>query len=110
MCEVCGRSFLPFLSTRTELAVYADDICIYDQQKSVRFAHLAVQRHLDEIGRWAAEWSIKISAEKSKAVIFSKKTRLQLPELRLQNADIEYVPRISYLGVVLDHKLNWSWH
>jgi len=97
-------------STRTELAVYADDICIYNQHKSVRFAHLAVQRHLNEIGRWAAEWRIKISAEKTKAVIFSKKTRLQLPELRLQNADIEYVPRIRYLGVVLDHKLNWTSH
>jgi len=33
---------------RTELAVYADDICIYDQNKSARFAQKAVQRHLDE--------------------------------------------------------------
>jgi len=29
---------------RTKLAAYADDICIYDQHKSVRFAHLAVQK------------------------------------------------------------------
>ena len=97
-------------STRTELAVYADDICINDQQKRARFAHLAVQRHLQEIGRWATEWRIEISAEKTKALIFSKRTWLQLPELRLQNAIIEYVPRIRYLGVVLDHKLNWTSH
>ena len=38
-------------STRTELAVYADDIWNYDQQKRVRFAHLVLQPHLNEIGR-----------------------------------------------------------
>jgi Reverse transcriptase (RNA-dependent DNA polymerase). len=63
-------------SIRTELAVHADDICIYDQQKNVGFAHLAVQRHLNVIGRWAADWRINISAQKTKAVFFSKKTRL----------------------------------
>ena len=97
-------------SIRTELAVYADEICIYDQHKSVRFAHLAVQRHLNEIRRWVVEWCINISAEKTKAAIFSKKTRLQLPEHRIQNAEIEYIPRIRYLGIVLDHRLNWTPH
>ena len=32
-------------SVRTELSVYADDICIYHKNRSARFAHLAVQRH-----------------------------------------------------------------
>ena len=36
-------------SIRTELGVYAEDICIYDQNKSPRLAHLDVQRHLDEL-------------------------------------------------------------
>ena len=63
-------------SIRAELAVYADDICIYDRNSNTRFAQLAVQRHLREIGRWAAKRRIKISTEKTKAVIFSKRTRL----------------------------------
>jgi hypothetical protein len=53
-----------------------------------------------EIGRWAAEWCIKKSAEKTKAVIFSKGARLQFPRLKLKNYTIEYVPRIRYLGVI----------
>ena len=28
----------------------------------------------------------------------------------LQNVEIEYVPRLRYLGVILDHKLNWTEH
>ena len=39
---------------RTELAVYAEDICIYDQIKILRLVHLAVQRHLAELGRLAS--------------------------------------------------------
>ena len=100
---LCSFRSIP-KSNRTELAGYANDIYIYNQNESVRFAHLAVQ-HLNELERWAAEWPININAEKTKAVIFSKKTRLQLPELRLQNSEIEYVSRIRYLGVLLDHKL-----
>ena len=42
-------------SVRTELSVYADDLCIYHKNRSARFAHLAVQRHLNKIGRWANE-------------------------------------------------------
>ena len=74
-------------SIRTELTIYAEDI--YDKHKSARFAHLAVRRHLNEIGRWVAEWRINISAEKTNAVIFSNITRLQLPKLRLQNTELE---------------------
>ena len=95
---------------RTELAVYADDICIYDQNKGVWFAHLTVQRHLNEIARWAAELCTNISAENTKALIFSKETRLQLPESRLQSAEIEYVPSVRFLGPVLDHRQNCTSH
>ena len=49
-------------------------------------------------------------AEKTKAMIFSKRTRLQLPGLKLHNMEIEYVPRVRYLGIILNHKLNWYQH
>ena len=96
-------------SIRSELAVYADDIWVYDQNKSARFAQLVVQCHLDELGRWAAMWRI-ISAEKTKAEVFSKKTRLQLPELKIRSSKIGYVSRYRYLGVILDRRLTWKKH
>ena len=33
-----------------------------------------------------------------------------LPEVSLPCDSIEYVPRYRYLGVFLDHKLNWRQH
>jgi hypothetical protein len=55
-------------------------------------------------------WRIMVNAEKKKAVVFSKKTTLQLPELKIQNAKINYVPMYRYLGVVLDHRFSWKKH
>ena len=54
------------------------------------------------------KWRININAEKTKAVVFSKNTRLQLPSLKLHGEDIEYVPTCSYLGVILDRRMNWK--
>ena len=55
---------------RAQLAVYEEDIYNYDQYKTPRFAHLATQRHLDDVGRWATRWRIHVSVEKTKAVVF----------------------------------------
>jgi Reverse transcriptase (RNA-dependent DNA polymerase). len=96
------------LSARTELSVYADGIFIYHKNTSAQFVHLAVQRHLYKIGRWANEWCININAKKTKAVVFSKRISLQLPVLKLHGEDIEYVPRCLYLGVFLDRRMNWK--
>lgn len=85
-------------SIRTEVAIYADDIYIYNQNRRPRFAHLTVQRHLHDVGRWDITWRTNISAEKAKTVVFSKETRLQLPELKLHNATIDYVPRACNPG------------
>ena len=49
----------------SELALYADDICIYDKTKNPKFAYLAVQHHLGEIGKWALKWRIKINSQKN---------------------------------------------
>ena len=80
------------------------------KNRSARFAHLTVQRHHNDIRRWANEWSININAEKTKAVVFSKRTRLQLLALKLHGDDNENVPRCPYLGVILDHKMSSKAH
>ena len=66
-----------------------------------------MQHHLKEIGRWVARWRTASTPIKPKAVVFSKRTRLKLPELRLHNTSIENGPIYSYLGTMLNH---WSKH
>ena len=52
----------------------------------------------------------KTSVLRRRRLFLSKKTRLQLPELKPQNATINYVPEVRYVGVILDHRLNWTNH
>ena len=87
--------------------MYADDICIYHKIKSPGFARLTVQYNLNKIGRWASEWRININVEKTKAGVFLKKTKLQLPALKLHGDDIDKVLRCPYIRVILDHRMNW---
>jgi Reverse transcriptase (RNA-dependent DNA polymerase). len=51
-------------SIASDLALYADDICIYDQTRKPKYAYLSVQHHLNDVGRWASCPRIKINAEK----------------------------------------------
>ena len=90
--------------------MYADDICIYAKNNCAKYAKIAVQRHLDEVESWSAKWRIKVSSEKTAAVVFSTKNKLKLQNLRLNGADIAYVSSHRYLGVDLQHRLNWRTH
>ena len=51
--------------------------------------------------------NININTDKTKSVIISKRTRVKLPNLNLHNASIEYVQNYCYLGVILNHRMNW---
>ena len=46
----------------SELALYADDICIYDQSEKPKYAYLSEQHHLNDIGWWDSRYFIKINA------------------------------------------------
>ena len=48
-------SYIP-MSISAELAVYADGICISDKSRIPGFEHLAVKRHLEEVGSLATKW------------------------------------------------------
>ena len=94
----------------SELALYADDICIYDQTKKPKYAYLSVQHHLKDIGRWASRSRIKINSDKSCAITFSRKKKINVPKLTLDNEQIDYVQECRYLGVHLHRRLNWNKH
>ena len=94
----------------TELELYADDICIYDQTKNPKYAYLSVQHHLNDIGRWASRSRIKINSTKSNAMTFSRRYKLNVPKLIVDNVYMDYVQECRYLGVLLHRRLNWSKH
>jgi Reverse transcriptase (RNA-dependent DNA polymerase). len=92
----------------SELALYADDICIYDLKKP-KYTCPSVEHRLNDIWSWASRSRIKINGDKSSAIAFSGKHKISVPKLTLDNVQIDYVQEYSYLGVHLHNRLTVSW-
>ena len=53
---------------------------------------------------------VKINAEKTGLLRFQNKLCYRGIKLRLHDMLIYYVPTYRYLGVILEHRLNWKSH
>ena len=78
--------------------MYADDICIYTITRNIRFANLAVQKHLAEGEGWTRKWRILINTDKTNCIVFSKKRKPKLPKIKLNGRETGITKRALYLG------------
>ena len=70
-----------------------------------------INRDLDKISIWAAEWKVTLNASKSKDVIFSNNKVLNnSPPLIFNNTYVSRVSCHKHLGVYLTSSLSWSKH
>ena len=79
--------------------------------KNLVYLHRRVQRHLDAVLSWASKWCLSIGAQKTQAIVFTKRRYLdRLPRLSVSDVPIEYSPHVTYLGVTFDRHLTWARH
>ena len=57
---------------QTNKSQFADDASQWAVSKNIDLAAEYLQRDLDKLARWCAEWRIKLNPEKTKVIIFSK--------------------------------------
>jgi hypothetical protein len=93
-----------------QIATFADDTAVFATNKNIKFCQVALRTYVRNLETWAKRWRIKINAEKSRRVIFTKKHTPQLQDLRLFDKIIPTGPQVKYLGVTLDNKLLFSTH
>ena len=97
---------------QVHVAQYADDTCFFYQNK---FKNLSkslndLQSFLNQISEWSASWNIKINAQKTEAIVFTKsRSTLEAP-IKIRNKTIPYSPSVKYLGLNLDSKLTFHIH
>ena len=56
---------------------------------------------------WCAKWRIKLNPEKTKVIIFSRKTELNL---KLYGETLKIYPQVKFLGITFDSQLNFKKH
>ena len=92
--------------------MFADDVSILSTHRDKQKAVESVQRAVDIVVEWCAEWKLKLNATKSEVSFFSSWTgdAKWEPTITIDGAAIKYNPLPVLLGVTLDRQLTFSPH
>ena len=88
--------------------IFADDTSLLAKGKTTDETAEILKRDLEKIVNWAAKWKVTFAADKTKQMVFSKKTIVDSPLLLLNNEEIERVKQHKHLGLFLSETLDWS--
>ncbi|KAK9692696.1 hypothetical protein QE152_g34980 [Popillia japonica] len=93
--------------------MFADDVCIYTRSISARIVERRLQGSLDRLNNWDKTWRIRVHAEKSAAVPFSrtgkrKRKHGEPGRLTILGDEIPWCSRI--LEIFLDSRLTFGPH
>ena len=92
--------------------MFADDVSILATHRDKQKATESVQRAVDIVVDWCAEWKLKLNATKSEVSFFSSWTgdAKWEPTININGSAIRYNPHPVLLGVTLDRQLTFGTH
>lgn len=96
----------------TKLSLFADDTAIYARSHYAQAANYLLQCHTSKIEKFFNTWKIKINAQKTEQIVFSRKFTNNhiFSPLKIAGATIKPQQVVKYLGVQLDARLNYQAH
>lgn len=76
-----------------QASLYADDLVIYSKGKNVKTLESLIQQSLNNI----ETSGFKLSSDKTKCILFSRKNELTLPVLTPNNTHLKFTPNAKFL-------------
>ena len=111
---------LAMSNTKFSPIMYADDTSLLSniQQftcaNSIDMLTYNINSELTKLTDWLAVNHLSLNAKKTKMMIFHSKQRKlndsQIPNIKINNMNIEHVDNFKFLGIMIDSKLTWSNH
>ena len=111
---------LPSIISKTyDLTQFADDLSLIHivslkrstPMKTIRKIEKSYQTELDKISHFIFQHSLTFSIEKTKIMLFNSGPNPNyLPKLTINKKVLNYTSSITFLGITLTSKLNWSSH
>ena len=92
------------------MSQFADDSAIWLSGTNLNFIQNRIQEDLDSIYLWCEKWGFLLSPNKTVAIIFTRKRKLDNLLLKIGNSIIRVVKEVKFLGMILDDKLTWLKH
>ena len=96
-----------------KFALYADDTVLYTACNNFEDSVANLQRDITLLGSWCVANGIMVNTTKTKVMVFGSNSaidKLQPFEILYNNAPLPQVTSYNYLGVTLDHQLNYNLH
>ncbi|GFX22190.1 RNA-directed DNA polymerase from mobile element jockey [Trichonephila clavipes] len=93
------------------LAMYADDTAIISQHICNLKIIERLQNYIIRLQLWLVAWKIKVNASKSASLLFRNQRCIgNLPYINIFDQLVPWVTAFKYLGLILDAKLDFSFH
>ena len=89
---------------------YADDLALVGRGPDLKTNISQLQTVLNRVTDWGNSQGLKFSPSKSVAIAFTRKHKLKVTDLRINDSLLEWSKTVKYLGVVLDSRLTWIPH
>jgi hypothetical protein len=99
-----------YYSRGVNLALFADDTCLYATDRKEGYVLRKIQRGLNCMAAWCLHWKIKINEEKTREIYFTHRNRPPISPLTLNGRNIPFVNSVKYLGVIFDMRMTWRLH
>ncbi|XP_055632100.1 uncharacterized protein LOC129771961 [Toxorhynchites rutilus septentrionalis] len=93
-----------------EIIGFADDVVIVVRGKYEHVIRYRLQYALNLTITWCNDEGLSINPHKTTVVPFTRRRKMKIPDLHLLGTKIVFSPKVKYLGVTLDSKLNWNSH
>ena len=94
--------------------LFADDLFSFNIDHLMKRLNIQMQRYLNQLENWLNKWRMSIAANKCSVTIYSKQIPKELKngefKLVINNKEIPINHEPTYLGVILDNKLNLNKH
>ena len=90
---------------------FADDTVLIYSSEKINDLEYKVNTDLKLYTSWLLHNKLRINIEKTKFLLFKQKSKMIAnPHIIINNKEIEQVKKIKYLGLIIDHNLDWKEH
>ena len=97
----------------TSLFLFADDSNLFLSGNDPQIIQDTMNVELKNISEWLKANKLSLNIKKTHYMLFSNINRSQLQpsiQIEIDNQKIIYTTKTKFVGVVIDHKLNWKDH
>ena len=102
--DICNVSkLLQFVLFADDTNIFCSDVNILDLCKNVSL-------ELDKLNIWFAVNKLSLNVSKTNFILFGNRKYNGVVDIKINGINIERVYVTKFLGVLIDHKLNWKDH